>query len=147
MPDEFDEMRHMWDGSEQWVLIRSEQEYASLTLHFAKGGPSLLEMARTRQLLPECQHLPPAEVKRRLKGRDRLELGRMSPQEAGELASHGRLLGLTLEERRTSVTGYLPFRPEGSIICLIEDNDLAERVTSTMREAGVPIVENIPGAA
>jgi hypothetical protein len=147
MSDELDKMRHLWDGPERWVLLRHVYAETAVTVRFAGDRPSLLEIARVRRLIPQFHQTPSGEVKRFLHGRDRLRLGRMPVPQAAEIAARGRQLGLIVEERAVARAVCLPYRPADRMILTIDDDDLSERVVAAMLQAGVPVVDEMPGEA
>lgn len=149
LPEDEAEYCHMWDGSEDWFLIRHNAEFTALTIHFAGHRPDVQEIMALRKLLPAYQNLPPNQVRAMLGESNTLELGPMSRLEARAFAGRCQGMGLSLTERDASYTSYLPCLRTGNslcpIMCIIEDDELAREVTERMIAAGAPVVETIEG--
>ena len=138
-PD-LDKLRHMWDGSEDWVLHKYEHRRTSLTVWFKSHEPTLQEIAMVRKLLPEYEHTPPRVLRNLVGDSGRLEVALCSMTEAKSVAERGRQLGLKVDTIDTFHITYLPQRRIDSVIVLTDDEALAERVWTKMIEQGVPVV-------
>ena len=140
------ESRHMWDGTEDWVLYKLFIEQTTLTVHFAGQTPSIQEIIALRKLLPEDRYLPPGEVRTAIGHNKTLELPIKQQPEASFLAERGQSLGLNISEEDTSYIYYLPILRQGDPVVesgpIMDDEALEQEIVSRMIAAGVPIVES-----
>ena len=146
LKEDFDECRHMWDGSQDWALHRFEYEQVALTIVFQTPETSVREIAAVRQLLSEYQTLPPSQARSEMGSTGRLELKSLPKQQAIEIARQGEQLGLRIESTDASYTSYLPVRRPDNMACIIEEDDLVELVITKMLAVGVPIIDCTPFA-
>ena len=139
--EEENEFRHLWDGSEQWVLLKVEQHLTRLTLRFTTKEPSISEIQAVRRLLPQYQQLPPAQVKAILGDCGEFELPLLPRAEAEKLSAQAKELDLCPKSVDASYTGYSPFCPVNRSVCMIEGDALAAQVYRRMLDSGVPVVD------
>ena len=144
--DELEDLSYLWDGSENWGLSATYHSDVDLKVVFEGERPSVQELMAVRKLLNEYHDVPVHQVKAQIGNSKELSLGIRSSMEAHHLLEQAQKLGLNLVEEDASHVDYWPVKPvddgESSFL-LIEDEELAKRVTQKMLEAGVPIVEHI----
>jgi len=149
-PAEIEEYRHLWDGSENWELHAFHYSQSELEIVFEGARPTPREILALRKLLYEYGNLPMQELKASIGDLPRLKIGNYRNSRAQKLQVEAQRLGLSIYATDTSRTGYLPiFTGKSDITGLsvsealvIENNELAERVTKRMRAAGVPVTES-----
>ncbi len=96
-----------------------------------------------RKLVDELRELPTSEVLARLRGVREYDLGIMSGIHAGYVARDAKRLGLNVVTIDKSETTYLPIHKVDKHALVIEDDDLAKKVTQKMLDEGVPIIEGV----
>ena len=146
MNDELLEFFHLWDGTEQWGLSASHWTHVKLTAVFAGASPSIEELMALRRLRPDLRAIPARDLKMRLHNQREVELGQFSGMETHEIEALAAKLKVpfSIRSKAESGTHYLPVQrvADGEwMALLIEDDVLAERVTSEMLRRGVPVVE------
>lgn len=142
--EELEEFCHLWDGSENWVLIKGHYNRTALTILFADRDPNIREIAAMRSLLPQYRNLAPRDIKNLVKHSGELDMEPMSIEEAHRLIELGQRQGLKFKVIDASYITYLPFRPADNMMYGIEDPELADRVYEKMLQAGVPVMSQLP---
>jgi len=144
-PDEIAEYGHMWDGSENWELNAFHRLQSELEIVFEGARPTPREILALRKLLPAYGDLPMQELKAKIGDSPRLALGEYRNSRAQQLLEAAQRLGLSINATDTSRTSYLAIlvdeEEDGHLASVIEDDELAERITHRMLAAGVPVTE------
>src|SRR4051812_46323417 len=104
-------MRHMWDGTGEWILVRGHENLAEVVIHLS--GERLRDLSALRKLLPEYRQMPPAQVSRELACLDVIRLPSMEPESAYTLREHALHYGLATTVTVFCRTSYSPLRREG----------------------------------
>jgi hypothetical protein len=140
--DELEELTHLWDGTEDWVLHAFYHSEVDLKIVFEGEHPSIQEIMAVRKLLEEYREIPVQKIKAQIGASKVLSLGKRSTFESQPLLQHAQEIGLTVVQLGASHTGYLPFNRTDKTALIIEDDELSERVAKKMLEAGVPVTEH-----
>ena len=140
--DELEELSHLWDGTENWVLHAFYHSEVDLKIVFEGEHPSIQEIMAVRKLLEEYREIPIQKIKAQIGASKELSLGKRSTFEAQPLLQHAQELGLSVVQTGASHIGYLPFNQIDQTALIIEDDELSERVAKKMLEAGVSATEH-----
>lgn len=128
-----------WDRSRDWVLIRYERVFASVTIEFDHDDPSIREILAVRQCLPQFRDTPPKAIREHLGTNGRFHLGQMAQDVADELVETATQNGLCMKAERFSRVSYLPCDQATRVAMLIDNDADAAALAQEMIAAGVPI--------
>jgi hypothetical protein len=132
---------YFWDPGEGWEIREYHTPMVTLSALFeAPGGPSVREIQRIRQWLPELAALSPAEAKAMVGMAGTYVAGDFVGHQGKHLIERARDLGLTISVWRYSVVFCCPRHADGTPAPIIEDEEKLEYILQKMREAGRPVV-------
>jgi hypothetical protein len=138
--DELEEFQYLWDGTDTWTLHVSYHSRVELKIAFNSEHPTVTEIIAVRKLLEEYRHMPVHQLKEKIGNSKVLSIGEYSTSEAEPITLNASKLGLSVMEKDSSRTEYLPYDQENQLALLIDNDELSEQIIKKMLEAGVPIV-------
>ena len=134
--------KYLRDGTEDgWTLQEINRTSWKLTFSFESAGPTMEQITKLRNLLPELKGKSSAQVLKILKGKSQFEpeatFGNISMQQIKNLASAA---GLSFKTNAIEHKNYLPTR-NGNQVLVIESEELAIEIALNMKKAGIKVVE------
>ena len=134
--------KYLWDGTEDgWALQEINRTSWKLIFLFESVGPTMEQITKLRNLLPEFKGKASAQVLKILKGKSQFEpeaaFGNISIQKMKNLANAA---GLSFKINAIECKSYLPTR-NGNQVIVIENEELAFQIAQNMKKAGVKVVE------
>ena len=138
--EQLDELSYLWTSGE-WSLQCVHYSRARVAFVFPKGRPSPQELLAVRALVPRFANAPMSVLKAEVGNVQEFIVGEFGRIEARGLQAAAHARGLQTRTEDASDTVYGPVN--GQRVLLIENAELASRVTEEMRRRGVPVVSRV----
>lgn len=127
-----------WDSSHDWEVQRYFHELTRVTIRFVQNVPSMNELLKVRQCLPQFRNTPPAELRASIHD-GCLPLGELPTREARVVIERAEAAGLLVHAECASFISYLPFDRTTGCALLIENEIEAREVAKEMMAVGFPV--------
>lgn len=139
--EELESLSFLWERDGGWLICEHHSRMYSISVRFADpSGPTVSELIRMRQWLPDFADLPPAQAKARIGRQEIYPIGDFPGLKGHRLIKHGRELALDLIVREWNHIYRTQRHADGTAPPIVDDEEEVEYIIQKMREAGRPVL-------